>query len=193
MSGFKHLQSNLLWLLLAFTTLFFAVGGRAWGKKTISPLIAFITWKQTQWQICEWSVNSSLSVTVAGRKIMPHSRMCTECVQAVGSSLFFILILPPFFSAYVCMHNAAYIFLLWRILFPVGTADRNSGLGSIVLWLSRSYHQRLSSTEGCLPPKVVYHRRSSTIKGRVHTKVVFHWRSSSTKGLLPPKVVFPLP
>ena len=50
------------------------------------------------------------------------------------------------------------------------------------------FHQRSSSTEGHLPPKVVF--RSSSTEGRLPPKVVFHQRSSSTEGRLPPKVVF---
>ena len=82
-----------------------------------------------------------------------------------------------FFSAHVCMYNAAYIFQQWQILFPIQTVDSYSSLGSVVLWLSRGGF----ITEGHLPLKVVLHRRSSSTEGR-------QW--SSTKGGLPPKVVF---
>ena len=58
--------------------------------------------------------------------------------------------------------------------------------------------RRLSSTEGCLPPKVIFHWRSSSTEGRLPPnvvcclplKVVFQWRVSSTEGHLPLKVVF---
>ena len=55
-------------------------------------------------------------------------------------------------------------------------------------------HRGSSSTEGCLPPKVVFHRRSSShrrssftkgrlpTEGRLPTKVVFQRRSSSNEG-----------
>ena len=58
------------------------------------------------------------------------------------------------------------------------------------------FRQGLSSTKGCLPPKVVFHkrslfhRRSSSTEGCLPLQVFFHWRSSSTEGCLPPKVVF---
>ena len=85
----------------------------------------------------------------------------------------------------------AYIFLRWQILFPVETADSNSGLGSVALWLSRGG----VTTEGCLPPKVVsqkviFQQRLSSREGRLPPMVVFHWRLSSTEGRLPPKVIF---
>ena len=53
------------------------------------------------------------------------------------------------------------------------------------------FHQRSSSTKGCLQPKVVFHRRSSSTKGCFPVKAVFHQRSSSTEGGLPLKVGFP--
>ena len=49
---------------------------------------------------------------------------------------------------------------------------------------------RVSSTKGCLPPKVIFHQRLSSIKGPLPPKVVFHQMSSSIKGHLPSKVVF---
>ena len=52
------------------------------------------------------------------------------------------------------------------------------------------FHQRLSSTKGCLLPKVVFHWRSTSINGRPPPKVLFHWWSSSTDGRLPPKVFY---
>ena len=53
-------------------------------------------------------------------------------------------------------------------------------------------HQRLSPTEGCLPPQVVFRWswRLSFTKGGLPPNVVFHQRSSSTAGCIPPKVVF---
>ena len=51
-------------------------------------------------------------------------------------------------------------------------------------------HQRLSSTKGRLPPKVIFHRRSSSTEGCPPLKVVFHKRSPSPKDCFPPKVVF---
>ena len=41
------------------------------------------------------------------------------------------------FSTHVCMHNAIYIFPQRQILFLFESADSNSGLGSVVLWLSK--------------------------------------------------------
>ena len=120
------------------------------------------------------------------------------------------------------MHNAAYISLWWQILSLVKTADSSSGLGSVVLWLSKEefftkdrlpvnmvfqwrlssidgrvprkviFHSRASSTEGCLPLKVILHQRSSCTKGSFPLKVVFHQILSSTEGCLPPKVFFHL-
>ena len=52
------------------------------------------------------------------------------------------------------------------------------------------FHQRLFSTEGCLPPKDVLHQKSSSNEGHLPPKVVFHQRWSSTKGCLPLKVIF---
>ena len=72
----------------------------------------------------------------------------------------------------------AYIFLRWQILFPVETADSNSGLESVVLCIKgRSHHWRLS------------HQRLSSTKGSFPPNVVFHWMSCSTKGYLPLKVI----
>ena len=51
-------------------------------------------------------------------------------------------------------------------------------------------HRKLSSTKGCIPPKVVFHQRSSPTKGCLPLKVVFYKRLSSTEVCLPPKVVF---
>jgi len=51
------------------------------------------------------------------------------------------------------------------------------------------FHHRLSSTKGYLPPNVVFHRRMSSIECCLPPKVIIHRRSSSTKGHLPPKVV----
>ena len=109
-----------------------------------------------------------------------------------------------FFSVRVCMHNAAYIFI-----FPVETADSSSGLGEVLLWMSRggvinegrlppkfifhwrsSFHLRLSSTKVHLPLKVVFQQKLSSTKGCLPPKVVFYQRSSSTEGRLPPKGVF---
>ena len=106
------------------------------------------------------------------------------------------------FSAHMCMHNAAHIFLKRQILFLVETASINYSLGSVLLWLSRGgvttkgllplkvvFHQRLSSTDGRLPQKVVFHQRSSSTEVCLPRKVVFHRRSSSTEGHPPTKVV----
>ena len=107
------------------------------------------------------------------------------------------------------MHNAAYIFLRWQILFPVETADSNSNLSSVALWLCHGevsppkavfhrrclpqrdvFHQRSSSMECCLPVRVVFHKRSSSTDGCLPANVVFHQRSSSIDGRLSPEVVF---
>ena len=108
------------------------------------------------------------------------------------------IILPPsqllyhiglvIFSAHVsmCMYNPAYIFLLCQILFLVDTAESNSGLDSVVLWLSRGG----VTPEGRLLPKVVFHRRSSSTEYHLSPMVVFHQRSSSIEGCLPRKVIF---
>ena len=68
-----------------------------------------------------------------------------ELIFILGSS-----VLLEAQSPHVCMRNAAYIFLQWQILFPVETADSNSGLGSVVTVKGRSHHQRSSSIEGHL-------------------------------------------
>ena len=57
--------------------------------------------------------------------------------------------------AQFCIH-----FLWWQSLFLVETADLNSGLGSVVMWLSR----RGVTTESCLPLKGVFHQRLSLPK-----------------------------
>ena len=45
-------------------------------------------------------------------------------------------------------------------------------------------NQRLSSTKGCLPPKVIFHQRLSSTKGCFPPKVVFHQRLFSTEDCL---------
>ena len=84
-----------------------------------------------------------------------------------------------------------------EILFPVYTADRISGLESVVLWLSRwrvVKKGRLLSKgvfcQGHLPSRVVFCQRSSSVKGCLLSKVVFRIRSPSVKGCLPSKFVF---
>ena len=47
-----------------------------------------------------------------------------------------------------------------------------------------------TSTEVCLPSKVVFHPRSSSSECRLPPKVIFHQRSSSTKVRLPPIFIF---
>ena len=96
-----------------------------------------------------------------------------------------------------------------KFYFRFKTADRISGLGSVVLWLSRwgvvnilfryytvtlskvVFLQRSSSVKGHLPWKVVFRERLSSVKGRLQWKVVFRERSSSAKGFLLSKDVFP--
>ena len=55
------------------------------------------------------------------------------------------------------MHNAAYIFLQWQILFPVETTNSNSGFAQLCC----------DCQEEDSPPKIVFHRRSSSTKGRL--------------------------
>ena len=50
------------------------------------------------------------------------------------------------------------------------------------------FHRKSFSPEGRLPPKVVFLQRSSFSKGRLPTEWVFHRRLSSTKGCLPPTI-----
>ena len=59
---------------------------------------------------------------------------------------------------------------LWscEILFPVKTADRISGLGSVVLWLSSWGVVNIFSGNILYP-----YQRSSSVKGRLPSKVVF--------------------
>ena len=97
-----------------------------------------------------------------------------SCIIMVQSSL----------PKMACMHNAAYTFLRWQILFPAEAADSNSSSGSCaVIVKGRSYHQKLTPTEGRFPPTIVF------TEGRLPPKVVFHQRSSSTEGCLTLKVV----
>ena len=113
---------------------------------------------------------------------------------------------------HMCTYVIPHIFLPSReTLYPVRTADRIPGLGSVVLWLSRwgvvnifssninpikgCLHWRSSCIKGrlplkfvflqrCLPSKVIFHQKSSSVKGRLPSKVVFSQRLSSIKGRL---------
>ena len=89
--------------------------------------------------------------------------------------------------------------IYYLCVFPVLTADRISGLGSVALWLSRwgvvniffkFSVKRLSTIKGHLPSKVVFCERSSSVKGRPPSEIVLCLMSSSIKGHFLSKVVF---
>ena len=90
------------------------------------------------------------------------------------------------YGAWFMMHTCAFLmpctFLpSYEFFFPLWTSDRISGLGSVLLWLSRLgvvnillRYYTIHPIKGCLPLKVVFYWRSSSPEGCLSSKFVFH-------------------